>query len=312
MKNSSSQESDTDTKLDIHLKVLTGFMVVALLAAIYALSRIDQSSVFALEEPGYLFAALAAQLLLSLYYALVWRSTLIQCHFPKISFHEALLQSGIAFLGKYIPGKVGGLVMRGWTAHRSNPEASSLIKATTIEQAGLGHSGLVICFLVWAYQGQSGMRLTWLLLVAASFLVVVFSSSLANLLKRWCRKYPKIVPLLDAFGSDFQRPYYRILILLFIMWLLTAVTLHFCLLGFGVSVPAHEVLYMTCLSYIAGVALIFLPAGIGAREGMLVFLLGPYCPTSTALAIAGIYRLTTIFLDLAFGSYALGRYYTRG
>ena len=110
---------------------------------------------------------------------------------------------------------------------------------------------------------------------------------------------------LAGFEGDFLRPYFTIFTVTVFNWLLSSLAVYFCVLSFSVNIGFDQVLLFTTLSFLAGFAVLFLPAGIGAREAVLVFLLAPYCGTVTALTIASVHRLITIVLDLSFGSYAL-------
>ena len=94
---------------------------------------------------------------------------------------------------------------------------------------------------------------------------------------------------------------------MFFGWLLSSLAIYFCVLSFSVQIGFNQVLLITTLSFLAGIAAFFMPAGIGAREAVLVFMLAPYCSTVTAVTIASVHRLITIALDLSFGSYALRR-----
>lgn len=292
-------------KIDIHTRLLAVFMIFALIVAVWGLSTLDLSSLTSIERPGILIFAIVSQLLGSGIFILAWHLNLKQNGIASLSFNESILHSGIAFVGKYMPGKVSGLIMRGIEIYKQNPSTTLIVKATTIEQVTVIHSGLLICLILWALDAEPQMALLYWLLALASLLVVFFPRLLLLTVGKLSSRYPVISERLSVFEQGFRKPYFTVMTLMMAIWLLTALSLLLCLRSFSVTVPFENMVLITTLSFLSGFFAFMLPAGIGAREAALVFLLSPFCNPLTAITVATLHRIITVTLDLAIGSYAL-------
>lgn len=298
-------DSPSTKNTSTQTKILTVFMIVALAVCISVLSTLDTSSVLAIEQPTKLMLGLMIQIMVTGVYIFAWQVNLRRCGVVDLSFHDSILHSGIAFLGKYIPGKVGGLIMRGMTAHKRTQSTSIIVKATTIEQVTMIHAGLLVCCVAWSVSSDFISLLLLLALSALSFLVVLFPKHVVEMTRRFTNNHPRLAAVLDVFEEDFQQTYFVIFLLMVIIWLLSALSLSFVLQGFSIQIPFDKVLVITTMAFLTGFFAVFLPAGIGAREGALVLLLSPYCSTATALTVATLHRIITVTIDLVIGSYAL-------
>jgi len=63
-------------------------------------------------------------------------------------------------------------------------------------------------------------------------------------------------------------------------------------------------------SHVAGVAVPFAPAGIGAREGLMTLLLSTLMPASAATVTSVLYRVVSILAELATAGFIHGREHT--
>jgi uncharacterized membrane protein YbhN (UPF0104 family) len=206
-----------------------------------------------------------------------------------------------------MPGKVGGLIMRGVTVHKQTPSTSSIVKATTIEQATMVHAGLLVCCVTWSLEASVRVSIPVLLMALGSLLLVLYPRRLILAARKLTVRFPRITTALDVFEEDFQKTYFTTMLFMFVIWLLSALSLSFVLQSFSVDVPFDKILLITTLSFLTGFFAVILPAGIGAREGALIILLSPYCSTITALTVATLHRIATVTIDLVIGSYALQR-----
>lgn len=302
-----SAEDDIASQWAKQAWLLLSFLLIALSIAVLALLQIDAESLLSLEFPAFLVLAIALQFLSMLCNSWNWQTILAMSGGAKISFHSSIVYSGISFIGKYIPGKFGGVVMRAWAQSRSNSSPDAAIKASLIDQLAAAHSGVFIIAFLSAYYGEGMGVLAWgifALLVLAGLLLSGWGVRCGSLL---LDKIPWFKGKLSALGDDFSIPYAIGFCRMFPVWLITAAAIQCCAAAFAVELEYLQVLLMTAIAFLAGFAVFILPAGIGAREGALVFLLTPFCPLATAITIASLYRLVSIAIDLAFGTYSLQR-----
>ncbi len=290
---------------DFYTKVLALFLLVALAICVSVLISLDSSSLFAINHPELFVASIIIQIAVILTYIFIWQKNLNLCGLSEISFRDASLHSGIAFLGKYIPGKVGGLVMRGLAVYKKNKSGGTIIKATTIEQMTLLHSGLIICLLLWASETTLPIFIACVLISALSLLVITFPGYLAKLTRPLASRFPSLKDKLSVLEQDIKKPYYTTLILTCVSWLLTATAVYLCVLSFSIDIPFQKMLFISTFSYLAGFVIFILPAGLGARDASFVLLLSPWCNTLTAIAAVSLHRIITITIDLLVGIYAL-------
>ncbi len=289
----------------LHTKLIAIFMVIGLVFCIIGLSRLDGTNIISLEKPTMFALAVITQYTIAALYIFIWHTNANLCGLKNISAHDAILHSGIAFLGKYTPGKIAGLFMRGVAVKKDLYSNEKIIKATTIEQFTLIHSGFLICVAAWSTSLDTKQAALLLTLVFLSFLCVFllpwFFSKTTSFLNKW----PKLVSLAKAMEHGFVKSYILILLLTCISWALTALTVYFCIKSFSVDISLMQTLLISTLAFLSGALVFILPAGIGVREGTLVLLLAPYCSAPTAIAIATLHRILTVVVDITIGIYAL-------
>ena len=102
-------------------RIITAFMICALGICIWVLSTVDTSDLIAIDQPSMFLYGVFSQAAVYAVYILAWQVNLTQCAIPTVSYHNSVVHCGIAFLGKYIPGKLGGLILRGATIHTRTP-----------------------------------------------------------------------------------------------------------------------------------------------------------------------------------------------
>ncbi|MCD6195150.1 flippase-like domain-containing protein [bacterium] len=87
----------------------------------------------------------------------------------------------------------------------------------------------------------------------------------------------------------------------FLYWCLDALILYFSLLGLGATLGLNAVIVSYAVASLLG-SISFLPAGIGALEGSLIFMLYKFLPLSTLLTLAVLnYRFISLWLAIPVG-----------
>ena len=248
----------------LQTRILTVFMLVALGTCVSVLSSIDTSSLLSIDRPQMFLFGVLSQLAVTAVYVLAWQVNLRCCGIRDLTYQDSLVHSGIAFLGKYIPGKVGGLIMRGVTVHKHTPSSAIIIKATTIEQATMVHAGLIVCCILWSLDASPGVSISILLAALASLILVFFPGRIIALTRKLTERFSRITSALDVLEEGFQKTYFTIMLFMWLIWLLSALSVFFVLQSFSVDIAFDKILLITTLSFLTGFFAVILPAGIGA------------------------------------------------
>ncbi len=220
----------------------------------------------------------------------------------------ALVQIAVMFINRLLPGGIGGLGANYAYLRRQNHTA---IQATTVVAANntiglVGHTLLVIISIAvfphylkdFHLANHSSMIRVALVLVGVFLVALLFWGG--------NRVLKNIRGVLKQFGSYRQRPG-RLGLALGSSILLTlgnVLGLTACCLALGVHRPFVEVLLIFSLGVGAGTA-VPTPGGLGGFEaGLTAGLVASQVDSSTAIAVALLYRLISYWLPLVPGGLA--------
>lgn len=234
----------------------------------------------------------------------------------KVRLADGFFQLCLIILGKYIPGKIWGVVARAtYSKQEHGIDLGSMVQATYIEQVYLIGSGAIVASLLAATLGINDAL--WLLALAALLIIVIatfYQRPLTALLRRvhaW-RKLDETVEL-----DDVRLPPVRMLGVLFtymIGWLLLGAVmygLYLSLFDSDVSVRMAAVVILSCAAGIcAGILAVFAPGGVGVREAVSGGILAAYMSLADAVLLVLIFRLWLAALDVLVGG-AIYLYHTR-
>lgn len=208
-------------------------------------------------------------------------------------------------LGKYVPGGVWSIAAQAelGRAHglaRTTSAAASLASmlVSMVTAALVGIVGL----LVGAPDGLA--TFWWLALVAALGLVALVPPVLARLIAlamRLLRRPRQVVTL--SWGATTASIAWSAA-----MWLAYGVQATTVLRAFGADGPAVPPLATGAyaVAWLVGFLVVVAPAGLGAREGVLVLLLGPVAGVSGALALAVVSRALMTLGDVLLAAVGAG------
>ncbi|HYO45998.1 MAG TPA: lysylphosphatidylglycerol synthase transmembrane domain-containing protein, partial [Gemmatimonadota bacterium] len=255
--------------------------------------------------------ALATLCVLAAYsgFVLCWRRILSRLG-GRLSAVDAHRIWYIGNLGRYVPGKLLQLAGTAYLARAKGVSPVLSVSASLTSQVFVLAAGLVVAAATLPELGAGAAELTVLwpigLGVAALLLVVVLTPILDvayRLALRLVRRseYHETVPAGErlvllaanllawgAFGTGF--------------WLFVRAV---------APIEADTLLPMIGISaagYVGGYLAIFVPGGLGVREGLYALLLAAYVPPSMAVAIAVFCRLWLTACELLPVSLLIGRY----
>ena len=212
----------------------------------------------------------------------------------KVSFLAAANAWNLSQLGKYLPGKIGLLLIR-MNIHSEVPKRVIAV-ATGVEFITAMASA---CFLVLIsivfIPGWPSSSLRWIALILAFLCFIILYPPILKTLTNWTFKLIKREPLNDM-------PSYILLLKLVGVNILVGLPYGLGLFfAFNCFYPIgwNYFFIITAVYYAAaliGVAAIFAPAGIGVREG-IVFLILPALISRSVVIFATI--LTRIIITIA-------------
>jgi len=258
------------------------------------------------------FLAIAAllQILFWLFSSFVWQRVVSMNSGVKMPFIECFSQNALLLVGKYIPGKVWGIIIRGHRLKKFNVDIHSSVQATYVEQLNSIHVGIVfgsICWLIAISQDW-----IWLLVIGGcvSFFVVpilheqVFRFVIICIPSSWKIKMQKYADT-NISTSD----YLLIACLYLAEWLLlglVAVSVFAAMMG---SLPTVKISLMligsNAVGMIAGFVALFAPAGIGVRELVNAGMLLNVLQLSEITALLILLRCWHVIADIIVGALAM-------
>lgn len=220
----------------------------------------------------------------------------------------------LVMLGKYVPGKIWGIVARGGELKSGGNRLSQVVGTASLEQMLSLHSGMVVAALILPLLFP-GIETVVLAAVAVLTLPIAarFSGVGLRLIGVLASRLGRETS--EPVGTKIAAGRYAVLICIYgALWII--VGLIFTNL-YAIFVDSHvtmKTLFALMLSSTAGIMAgflaLFAPAGIGVREGVTVGLLLPYMPAEHAVLLAVVSRLWQVTSDAVGGTlgFLLARY----
>jgi uncharacterized membrane protein YbhN (UPF0104 family) len=254
----------------------------------------------------YLFLALAMQAAFLLIASLAWKQVLQLCIGLSITMGNAALQIMMVLVGKYLPGKVWGMLSRVAVLKQSGTPLSDGLKASYVEQVVSVHAGLALGALCLTAVWRMEFALLILPVVLASLVLAPrYHDALISLLDRWLPERMAKVARSCALGHLGVRHYARLFGIYIVEWLAFGgilVAIYLVLYGQGAPVSVYLLLLgANSIAMIIGFFALFAPGGIGVRDGVLVLVLTMQLPAAEALALAVFMRAWLTLFDLLTG-----------
>jgi glycosyltransferase 2 family protein len=280
--------------LRISIQVITLFFCGSYLAANLRNLRTATLHINAVS----LVSGIVLVLIASFMGAVVWQLILYGLGQP-FSWIATMRAHLYANLAKYMPGYAWQLVSKAWLTRQLGVPTDTTGVAMGIELLLTAVAGLVVVLaLVPAHLVNQLLlgRYLPLIMRLGSVLLVVGLGALPAVLRVLFRKTGRTrlaqavnAPALWAAG-----------LVMLLGWLVLGAG--YWLLGAALTPLSLSVLPLFCFtltaSFLAGLAVIFVPMGLGVREALMVAILGGALSSSTAVILAGILRLSTTLCEL--------------
>lgn len=266
------------------------YLVAVVVALVLTLSESGSAMVEAIRGISWRLLALAT-LLAATHYAIVtyiW-VYLVGQQVPSLSGRSRTSLYLTSQIAKYLPGSVWPIVVQMEMA-RSHQVQRSVITRTFLAHLGLAAASALLVGVMTA--PLIGVPQATLLLIVG--LAVVGAALLVQL-----RDRPMVRKLFSLAGSATLGALLRGFALQMVAWLVIGA--HIFVLAGAAGVEVDGLFLRSvgsfALAFLIGLLVVFAPAGAGAREGALVFLLANGDPAA-ALAVALASRAVLTSLDL--------------
>ena len=279
-------------------------VLLALVAIIYLVAAVPTdflSEVRFQSLPWWAFPVLIvlhiAYLLLA---ATMWRLMVGAIAGAHCSFHDAYLQMVTLAIGKYVPGKIWGVVARTAQLHRIGVSARMAIVSSVAEQVVALFAGGIVALGAAAFVfpdyaaliGTAG---------AVLLLGVVLMPRVIPALVRWVQRRRGDDEETSSIPAAGVMQWLQFIAAQVIMWLLSGALLsiiYFTVFDEPLTTQGVAALVLAnTIGFIVGFVAIFAPGGIGVREATTVAVLAPFVPVREALIAAIALRAWIVLFD---------------
>jgi len=247
------------------------------------------------------------QFLFWLVISAIWKRIVLKVSSHRITLLESCYHVSLVNIGKYLPGKVWGMLARGYhMKQRYGIAPRNAIYGTYLEQFFLLYSGIIVTAFLYGVLFTE--NLAWLLTAASiggaigarhfSDAILKKISDIYSFLFKKTKKF-SVESSISAFD------YYLLLTAYVVVWLLSGSIFYGIYLTFFPSTFSIDVLLLMILantvSITAGFFAIFAPAGVGVREGVSALILATHLTVAEAILLGLIFRVWVVFLELLIG-----------
>lgn len=255
--------------------------------------------------------ALFLQIAASLLFVLAWKILLATQTQNKFGFAQCAAQIGVTLLGKYLPGKIWGLVGRTYLLNNKGISKSESLSLLLADQFITFYTGIMIGVVALCayFNVQLTIPLAALSLLAIPIIGNYYSRIigwLIGFLGHWLKK---ISGSSEPQGADVTpKIFIGCSIVYLLHWFATAavlILLFYPLISSQIIMNGSLFIAAIPLAMLAGFLAIWAPGGVGVREAVIVSILLLSLPFDVAVAIALSYRLICIVIDLCFGAFTL-------
>ncbi|MCK4694331.1 MAG: flippase-like domain-containing protein, partial [Candidatus Cloacimonetes bacterium] len=269
-----------------------------------------ESFQFDLNIPLYFFSTLIFIFVIFLWGAF-WNLLLRDLNYKKLSFHEGFKIQAQAWFGKYLPGKAGVIGIKLYIGKEKGIDSTTIGISTIYENvfqiiAAFSVSVPILFYYSLKELGENPFLYQILpLLLIVGLLIFIHPRVFfyfTNLGLRLIKKQPISKKYFITSGQIVKY------VILYSIGMITTGIAFFLFIR-SITPLSIEYLIPTIgifnFAGIIGLLAIFVPAGLGVREGIIVLLLQAYMPLEIVIFISILSRLWTTVADGILGIYVL-------
>ncbi len=305
---------------------LAGVILLCVCLALLALLNTDtQFDINDFLAGPYFWQAVLLQCLALALFVLSWYVLLYFGNNARISYVEAAAHIGVTLVGKYLPGKVWGLLGRTYLLKQRSYRSGAAIELLIADQFLTFYTGIAIGGLaLLAIYDRTLFSLACVLVLLLSICVVLLYARLIAWLKQSAKSvFRRLTELGNDEPNSLNRDSAAVssaglmagMLVYFVHWLAISLVLwllYFPALQANPSLNAMLLLAAIPLAMLSGFVAVWAPGGIGVREGVIIAILAINLPLELAASIAVTYRLICVINDLVSGSIAFAYYGSAG
>lgn len=235
----------------------------------------------------------------------LWRDVVRITSSARLSRMQALAQLVMVALGKYMPGKVWGMLARGAQLAKHGATSGEAVFATYYEQYMLLHASVILCCVMVAFLSPPAWQIGSILAAAS----ITFAGT-----KGRAVGIKALLYLLGKFRHGRQvrqkaigaSEYAELLAKFLFLWLLNSmVFIGLFLTFFDTGEITPRLLLVLVFANVAGVTLgffaVFSPGGVGVREAVISGLVSSVMPLADAVLLSILYRVWVVLSELLAG-----------
>lgn len=213
----------------------------------------------------------------------------------KFSFWQMFRIYNISNLGRYLPGKLWNILGLYYLTKEQGASKSQTTLAVITNEIGYKGSAIVIGLLYFIFSPIFKKYMPIMLAILIVFLIAIHPRILSYGLNYFLKLFKK-----QAIKVSFNYlTIIKYILYYFVVWFLHSLAFY-VFVNAITSIESINIIHFftimpTC--WIVGYIMLFVPGGIGVREGMLVLVLSEYLPAEIALVIAISQRIWFIIIE---------------
>lgn len=291
--------------------VLRLVLLLAIVSAIaVSITWFDVLSLPGEFDARFIILAVIVQVLSWLLSAYSWQRVVLISTGSRLPFRECFAQNALLLAGKYIPGKIWGLVARIHQLRRFEIHTNPAIHASYLEQLSSLHVGLVFGLGAWLVAIEHKWQ--WPVLAVGLASLFLLPLCHAGVLKRlfditpasW-REKMKIYSVIRVGLAD----YLYISLLYLFEWVLGGIIAVCVFMIMSGVLPSFQFTLLlsgsNAISMVTGFVAFFAPAGIGVRELVNARLLLDTLSLSEIAGLVLLMRCWSVISDISLGGLVL-------
>ena len=237
----------------------------------------------------------------------LWSTALYAVSGAKVGITDCFFQLCLVNLGKYIPGKVWGVVARAsYCEQRHGIDIGRNLQATYIEQIYLIGSAAILAALIVAALGSNLVYWVIAPMIAVTIIIATVYQRpllfLIRLLNRLRRQETDIEVSKFHVSPGLM---VRLLMQYLVVWVLLGCVMYGIYLALypaQLSVHMAAVITLSCVVGVSvGFLAVFAPGGVGVREAVSAVILAEYMPLADTVLLVLLFRLWLAALEVFVG-----------
>jgi hypothetical protein len=215
----------------------------------------------------------------------------------SLSYRESLKICSLSSLTKYIPGKVWPVLGRVYLTRDRHINENIILTSQGIEWILMILSGILVFLLSIPFGANTAQieKISWLVILIP-FLIILLHPFILQIFVNISSK----IFHFDNFTLDINFFNVAEAVLLFsVFWLLEGTAIFFLIKTLIFISPnlLPIAIGFFAISTVVGLLSFLTPAGLGVREGMLVFLLSFYLPTAVIVIVSLLSRICIVSVE---------------